>query len=101
MPRENAATRRSKPPASTTLAHTIERVWTRAGLEEAELLDQVRALEELKAAAAAAQARLTAHLYAVRAGREAAEGVPAAKRCAGSAAPSPTGGSACGRLPTR
>lgn len=56
---------------------------TGAGLEEAELLDQVRALEELKAAAAAAQARLTAYLYAARASREAAEGVPAKQRCAG------------------
>jgi hypothetical protein len=54
-----------------------------AGLDEAALLDQVRALEEVKAAAAAAQARLTTQLYADRARREAAEGVPAAKPCAG------------------
>ena len=47
------------------------------------LVDQIRALEELKGAAAAAQARLTASLYAARATREAAEGVPAGKRCAG------------------
>ncbi|HEX2894194.1 MAG TPA: DUF222 domain-containing protein [Marmoricola sp.] len=56
---------------------------TGMGLDEAEALEQVRALEELKAAAAAAQARLTAHAYAARAGREAAEGVPAGRRCAG------------------
>src|SRR3954470_13052872 len=52
-------------------------------LSEAEVLDRIRALEELKAVAAAEQARLTAHLYAARARREAAEHVPAAKRCAG------------------
>jgi hypothetical protein len=50
---------------------------------EVEAIDQLRALEELKAAAAAAQARVTAQLYAARARREAAEGVPAQKRCAG------------------
>src|SRR3954449_3774437 len=50
---------------------------------EAEVLDRIRALEELKAVAAAEQARLTAHLYAARARREAVEHVPAAKRCAG------------------
>ncbi|HEX2893441.1 MAG TPA: DUF222 domain-containing protein [Marmoricola sp.] len=56
---------------------------TGEGMSEAETLETVRALEELKAAAAAGQARLTAHLYAERARREAAEGVPARKRCAG------------------
>ena len=56
---------------------------TGAGLDEAEALEQVRALEEVKAAAAAAQARLTAQAYAARARREAADGVPARKRCAG------------------
>jgi len=52
-------------------------------LTEAEVIDRIRALEELKAIAAAEQARLTAHLYAARQSREAAERVPAAKRCAG------------------
>src|SRR4051794_22916034 len=52
-------------------------------LSEAEVLDRIRALEELKAVAAAEQARLTAHLYAERGRREAAERVPAGKRCAG------------------
>jgi hypothetical protein len=56
---------------------------TGAGLGEAETLDQLRALEELKAATAAAQARLTAHLHTTRVGREAAAGIPAAKRAAG------------------
>ena len=56
---------------------------TGEGLDEAEAIDQIRKLEELKGAAAAAQARLTAHLYAVRSRREAGEGVPARKRCAG------------------
>lgn len=54
-----------------------------AGLSEAEAIDDLRLLEELKSAASAAQTRVTAQLYADRARREAAEGVPAAKRCAG------------------
>ena len=58
-------------------------VTTGEGLSEAEALDQIRALEELKAAAAAAQARLTTHLHATRARREAAEGMSARDRCAG------------------
>jgi hypothetical protein len=53
------------------------------GLTETGTIDQITALEELKAAAAAAQARLTAHLYAERSRREAADQVPARKRCAG------------------
>src|SRR4051812_4876317 len=52
-------------------------------LSEAEVIDRIRALEELKAIAAAEQARLTAHLYAERARRDAAEQVPARRRCAG------------------
>lgn len=50
---------------------------------EAECIATVRALEELKSAAAAAQARVTARLRARRVAREAADGVPAAKRGAG------------------
>jgi len=53
------------------------------GLGEAEALDQIRALEEAKAAMAAAQARLTARLHAARHRREAAEHVPVRKRGAG------------------
>jgi len=52
-------------------------------LTEAAMIDRIRALEELKAVAAAEQAKLTAHLYAARQRREATEKVPAAKRCAG------------------
>src|SRR3954451_19294976 len=52
-------------------------------LTEAQIIDRIRALEDLKAVAAAEQARLTARLYAERQRREAAEKVPAAKRCAG------------------
>src|SRR3954451_8549246 len=52
-------------------------------LSEAEVVDRIRALEELKAIAAGEQARLTAHLYAERARREAAEQVLARRRCAG------------------
>jgi hypothetical protein len=54
-----------------------------AGLSEAEAIDGLRVLEELKAAAAAAQTRITMQLYAARARREVAEGVPAAQRSAG------------------
>src|SRR5699024_313958 len=50
---------------------------------EAECVDAVRALEELKSAAAAAQARLTARLRARRLARDAADRVPASKRGAG------------------
>jgi hypothetical protein len=56
---------------------------TGAGSNEANAIDQIRALEELKATAAAAQARLTAHLYATRTRRETAADTPARKRCAG------------------
>ena len=54
-----------------------------AGLSEAEAIDGLRVLEELKAGAAAAQTRITMQLYAARARREVAEGVPAAQRSAG------------------
>jgi hypothetical protein len=56
---------------------------TGVGVTEAGAIDQIRALEELKATAAAAQARLTAQLYAERARREAEADTPARKRCAG------------------
>jgi hypothetical protein len=56
---------------------------TGALVTEADAVDQIRALEELKAAAAAAQVRLTARLYAERARRDAAAGTPARTRCAG------------------
>lgn len=56
---------------------------TGVAVSEAEAVDQLRALEEAKAAMAAAQARLTAALYAERHRREAADGVPARKRGSG------------------
>ena len=58
-------------------------------VSDAERIDQLRALEELKAAAAAAQARVTADLdESVRAQR-AARGVPGAERARGIGARSP------------
>ncbi len=56
------------------------------GLSEAEAIETIRALEELKAAAAAAQARVTTGLYDQRSRREAAANVPARDRCRGLAA---------------
>lgn len=53
---------------------------------EAYLVERIADLERSKSAAAAAQARLTADLDAVRRAREAAEGVSAAKRGRGLAA---------------
>ncbi|MGH8970943.1 MAG: HNH endonuclease, partial [Actinomycetes bacterium] len=54
-----------------------------AGLDrtvgDAERIDQLRALEELKAAAAAAQARVAADLHASVRDRHAAAGLPAAE----------------------
>ncbi|HEX4698509.1 MAG TPA: HNH endonuclease, partial [Actinomycetes bacterium] len=53
---------------------------------DAERIELIRALEELKAAAAAAQARVSAGLYASVAAARAARGVPAAERGRGVAA---------------
>lgn len=50
---------------------------------EAENIDRIRLLEEVKAVCAAAQARETAALYTARRDAEAARGVPAAQRCRG------------------
>lgn len=54
-----------------------------AGLSEAELVDHLTAMEQLKSALAAAQARVTASLAASRSAREAARGVPTPRRCRG------------------
>jgi hypothetical protein len=62
------------------------RAVTGASLSETGALELIGALEELKAGAAAAQARVTAGLHAERAKQEAAEGVPARDRCRGLAA---------------
>jgi hypothetical protein len=53
---------------------------------EASLVDRIAELERGKAAAAAEQARVTAELDVARRAREAADGVPAAKRGRGLAA---------------
>ena len=50
---------------------------------EADAIERVRALEELKAAAVAAQARAAATLHSLRYDAEAERGVPAEKRCRG------------------
>ena len=55
-------------------------------LDDAERIEQIRALEELKAAASAAQARVSAGLYASVVAARAARGVPAAERGRGVAA---------------
>ncbi|MGZ5393797.1 MAG: HNH endonuclease, partial [Mycobacterium sp.] len=47
---------------------------------EASLVQRIAELERSKSAAAAEQARVTAYLDAARRAREAADGVPAAKR---------------------
>jgi hypothetical protein len=54
-----------------------------AGLSEAELVDHLRAMEQLKSGLAAAQARVTGRLAATRAAAEAVTGVPADQRCRG------------------
>lgn len=53
------------------------------GLSEAELVDQLTAMEQLKGGLAAAQARLTSTLAAKRSAAEAARGVPPDQRCRG------------------
>ena len=50
------------------------------GLSEAQCIDLLRELEDLKAAAAGAQTAVTAHLATLRCDAEQAAGVPAAKR---------------------
>lgn len=50
---------------------------------EAEAIDRIRALEQLKAACAAAQVRETAALDSLRRTAEAARGVPAERQCRG------------------
>ena len=60
--------------------------WSRGRRADAERVEQIRALEELKAAASAAQARVSAGLYASVSAARAARGVPAAERGRGVAA---------------
>ena len=54
-----------------------------AGATEAQLVDQITAMERLKSGLAAAQARVTATLSATRTRTEATRGVPASDRCRG------------------
>lgn len=56
------------------------------GATEAELIDQITAMERLKSGLAAAQARVTATLSVTRRRAEATRGVPASSRCSGLAA---------------
>jgi len=56
------------------------------GASEAQLIDHLSVLERLKAAAAAAQARVTDTLATTRSRTEAARGVPTSERCRGLAA---------------
>jgi hypothetical protein len=78
------------------------------GLTEHDQIEQITALERIKAAAAAAQARVTVTLTNTRSAREAQQGVPADRRCQGlarrfdvPAARSPTATSPSGRHRTR
>ncbi|MCI0139955.1 HNH endonuclease, partial [Arthrobacter bambusae] len=57
-----------------------------APVDRAELIDQLRALEDLKSAAAAAQARIAVAFDAVQRSADAAAGVPADERGRGVAA---------------
>ena len=57
-----------------------------AGLGEAELIDHLTAMEQLKSTLAAAQARVTVTLAECRSASEAAAGVPTDQRCRGLAA---------------
>ena len=54
-----------------------------SGLDEAAMVDQLAALEQLKAGTGAAQVRVTDSLVQARTRREAASGIPASKRCQG------------------
>jgi hypothetical protein len=54
-----------------------------AGLTQAEMIDHLTAMEQLKSGLAAAQARVTARLSATRTAAEAADGMPADRRCRG------------------
>src|SRR5690349_12267602 len=72
-------------PSLDDLRDALSRLATHdgAGLSEAELVDHLSALEQLKSGIAAAQARVTATLAASRSRAEAAAGLPSAERCRG------------------
>jgi len=69
--------RRQPTSADITDLATALRELGSPGASSSELIDQVRALEELKSAAAAAQARLTVRFAADQRGEQRAAGVPA------------------------
>lgn len=73
------------PPSLEDLRDLLHRLAVHEGTEltEAGIVDQVSAMERLKAGLAATQARLTRTLAAKRAEREATAGVPADRRCLG------------------
>lgn len=78
-------------PAAPTLEElrdALERLAAHDGadLDEAALVEHLTAMEQLKSALAAAQARVTATFAVKRAAREEAAGVPADQRCRGLAA---------------
>src|SRR3954471_24102178 len=85
-----ASADRALPPAPSTrdLRDALNQLaaHTGTGLTEAELIDHIGLMEQLKSGLAAAQARLSVTLAAARAGCEAAAGVPADQRCRGLAA---------------
>lgn len=69
---------------ATGVTGMIERLRELGGpVDEAEAIDEIAALERLKSAAAAAQARVTAALREGRVAREMDAGMPAAERAAG------------------
>jgi len=72
-------------PSLADLRDALSRLATHdgAGLTEAELVDHLGALEQLKSGIAAAQARVTATLAASRSRAEAVAGMPSAERCRG------------------
>ncbi len=75
-------------PSLDDLHHVLVRLAAHDGasLSEAELVDHIGAMEQLKSGLAAAQARLAVKLAAKRVAREAAAGVPADQRGRGLAA---------------
>ncbi|MGY2873677.1 hypothetical protein ACVW00_000867 [Marmoricola sp. URHA0025 HA25] len=81
---------RALPPAPSTadLRDALDRLaaHTGTGLTEAELIDHIGLMEQLKSGLAAAQARCSVTLAEQRAAREAATGVPAEQRGRGLAA---------------
>ena len=76
--RQEACT--TPPTAGVVAAWTSRLAELHGELSDAERIDVIRALEELKSGAAAAQARLTASLDASRRAERAAAGVPAAEQ---------------------